>query len=362
MATLSFRYICLLIFLISLVNHTKSYDQPFPLKNDKASSLFIFGDSAFDVGNNNYINTTGRANYWQYGETFFEYPTGRFSDGRLIPDFITEYVNLPLIPPYLQPDTHNFLCGANFASAGAGALVETSQGFVIDLKNQVSYFKNVSQVLRQNLGDEEAANLLSRAVYLFNVGSNDYSVLFQTNSNVLRSYSHQQFVRFVIGNITSAIEEIYKIGGRKFGFQNIRPIACIPYAKLLAGGKNGACLDKITPLIKLHNQQLSELLQKLQSELKGFRYSLLDYHTFLEERMNHPSKYGFKEAKMACCGSGPYRGIFSCGGKRGIAEYELCDNVSEYIFFDSAHPTERIYQQFAQQAWHYNLKALFESY
>jgi hypothetical protein len=53
-------------------------------------ALFVFGDSLFDVGNNNYINTTadGRANYSPYGETFFNYPTGRFSNGRVIPDFI----------------------------------------------------------------------------------------------------------------------------------------------------------------------------------------------------------------------------------------------------------------------------------
>lgn len=78
---------------------------------------------------------------------------------------------------------------------------------------------------------------------------------------------------------------------------------------------------------------------------------------------------GFKEGKVACCGSGPYRGILSCGGKRGVTEYELCDNVTEYVFFDSGHSTERLYGQFAKQFWSgpanstapYNLKALFES-
>ena len=49
-------------------------------------ALFILGDSMFDAGNNNYIDTTFQANYCPYGETF-KYPTGRFSDGRLIPDF-----------------------------------------------------------------------------------------------------------------------------------------------------------------------------------------------------------------------------------------------------------------------------------
>ncbi|PON62544.1 SGNH hydrolase-type esterase domain containing protein [Trema orientale] len=85
--------------------------------------------------------------------------------------------------------------------------------------------------------------------------------------------------------------------------------------------------------------------------------------------MNYPSKYGFKEGKVACCGNGPYRGIFSCGGRRGVKEYYLCDNVSEYVFFDSAHPSERVYKQFARQSWigklslngSQSLKDLFES-
>lgn len=53
-------------------------------------ALFIFGDSFLDAGNNNYINTTtlDRADFWPYGETYFEFPTGRFSDGRLVSDFV----------------------------------------------------------------------------------------------------------------------------------------------------------------------------------------------------------------------------------------------------------------------------------
>lgn len=55
-----------------------------------SGGLFVFGDSLFDPGNNNYINTTTQfqANWWPYGESFFNPPTGRFCDGRIIPDFI----------------------------------------------------------------------------------------------------------------------------------------------------------------------------------------------------------------------------------------------------------------------------------
>nr|XP_018628157.1 GDSL lipase-like [Nicotiana tomentosiformis] len=50
------------------------------------AALFVFGDSVFDPGNNNYINTITefQANFRPYGESFFKHPTGRFSNGRLI--------------------------------------------------------------------------------------------------------------------------------------------------------------------------------------------------------------------------------------------------------------------------------------
>jgi len=60
------------------------------------AALFVFGDSLFDAGNNNYINTVSsfRSNIWPYGQTNFKFPTGRLSDGRLIPDFIVNITKL----------------------------------------------------------------------------------------------------------------------------------------------------------------------------------------------------------------------------------------------------------------------------
>lgn len=54
--------------------------------------LYVFGDSTVDTGNNNYINTTEdfRSNFPPYGQDFFGKPTGRFSNGRVIVDFIGE--------------------------------------------------------------------------------------------------------------------------------------------------------------------------------------------------------------------------------------------------------------------------------
>ena len=43
---------------------------------------------------------------------------------------LAEYAKLPIIPAYLQPGLKDYTYGVNFASGGAGALVETYQGSV----------------------------------------------------------------------------------------------------------------------------------------------------------------------------------------------------------------------------------------
>lgn len=53
-----------------------------------------------------------------------------------------------------------------------------------------------------------------------------------------------------------------------------------------------------------------------------------------------------------------------------MTEYQLCENVTDYVFFDSGHATERIYQQVSKLWWSHstpdvtaryiNLKELFE--
>lgn len=79
------------------------------------------------------------------------------------------------------------------------------------------------------------------------------------------------------------------MGGRKFGILNMPPLSCTPFARAYA---NGACFEPMTPFVQLHNRQLPKFLHNLQTQLEGFKYSLADSHSFFEERMNHPSKYG----------------------------------------------------------------------
>lgn len=142
-------------------------------------------------------------------------------------------------------------------------------------------------------------------------------------------------------------------------------LGCTPGLRII---NNGKCVEEMTALAKLHNVLFNEKINEINKKLHGFHYSLFDFFGISAEIKNNPSKFGFKEVKSACCGSGPLRGINSCGGKRGVEEFELCNNVDEYFFFDSNHPTESAYRQLANIMWNgdekftgpYNLKSLFE--
>nr|GMC84537.1 GDSL esterase/lipase 1-like [Ipomoea batatas] len=318
--------------------------------------MFVFGDSLFDAGNNNYINTTYdfKANFPPYGETYFPaHPTGRFADGRLIPDYIANFANKPFVKPYLAMKKLNglFINGVNFASAGAGSLDGTNAGLVISFKAQLGYFNKVSQQLKQEVGSDGSKQLLSNAVYMFSIGSNDYST-FVTNSTLLNSYTQNQYVDMVVGNMSTVFQEIYKEGGRKFVILSVGAIGCVPSARA-ANFQTGSseCLEILQTLAKLHNEALQKMLNNLATNLPGFKYSYFDYFQSAIDTISNPSTYGFTEVKVACCGSGPFRGDPSCGGKRGMTSYELCPDVNNFLFWDYNHPTEKTNNLSATLMW-----------
>ncbi|KAK9281566.1 hypothetical protein L1049_004469 [Liquidambar formosana] len=208
--------------------------------------------------------------------------------------------------------------------------------------------------------------LLSKAVYLFSIGGNDYIKLTSDPSIVLTPIDELKYVGMVLGNFTTVIKAIYNKGGRKFAFQNVGPLGCMPATTSMAP-KNSTifkCVEEPQTIARLHNTILSKLLERLAIQLPEFKYSLFDYHTSLAERTLSPFKFGFKIGENACCGSGRHNGHFTCGQEN----YTLCSNPGEHVWFDAGHPTESTNKQLADLLWSghpnvtapYTLKMFFE--
>ncbi|KAL4191903.1 hypothetical protein AMTRI_Chr06g169590 [Amborella trichopoda] len=321
--------------------------------NGQSVNFFIFGDSLVDAGTNNYINTSKnhQANFLPYGEnSFFAKPTGRFSDGRISPDFIAKLANLPLIPPYLEPGAnHSF--GANFASAGAGALQTTNQGQVVDMDTQIEQYINLTGRLRRNLGDSKANQVLSNAVYYISAGLNDYKV-FVMDYEAQLSHCKEEYVRIVTSNLIRQILELYKRGARKFVFPSLKPLGCTPGMRSHTGGR---CLAAASHFVVYHNNALEDLLISLANTLSAFQYIFFDHHEFLNPMMQKPDMHGFDSGDDACCGSGQNQGEYTCGGKSNATTYELCQDASTFVWFDSFHYTERIHRLAAYSMWDGNV-------
>jgi hypothetical protein len=114
---MAYMYISIRLFLVQIL---------ILLSKSKAEvpAVIVFGDSSVDSGNNNQIPTMARSNFEPYGRDFLGgRPTGRFSNGRIASDFISEAFGLkPTVPAYLDPmyNISDFASGVCFASAGTG--------------------------------------------------------------------------------------------------------------------------------------------------------------------------------------------------------------------------------------------------
>ncbi|GLT56189.1 hypothetical protein SLA2020_292510 [Shorea laevis] len=309
---------CLVLML--LTNFCK-----FGASSEKITAFFIFGDS------------TG----------FFGEPTGRFSDGR-VADFIAEYAKLPLIPRVLEASA-DFTNGANFASGGAGILPETNKGTVIDLPTQRKNYEAVQKTLVEKLGEIRAKELISEALYFISIGSNDYMGGYLGNPRMQELYLPETYVSMVIGNLTQTIQVLYEKGARKFGFLSLAPLGCLPGLRVL--NPSEGCLEEGCRLARARNKALKVVLTSLEYILKGFKYSNSNFYEWLKDRTNNPSKYGFNDGVNACCGTGPYGRVYTCGGTKKVKDYQLCDNAEDHVWWDSFHPTERIHEQCAKELW-----------
>ncbi|XLT12444.1 hypothetical protein HN51_058134 [Arachis hypogaea] len=116
------------------------------------------------------------SNFEPYGRDFPDgNSTGRFSNGKIAPDFISGAFGLrPIVPAYLDP-SYNFANGVCFASVGTGFDNATSNVVdVIPLWKEIEYYKEYQRKLRAHLGEEKANEIFKEALYLVSIGTNDF--------------------------------------------------------------------------------------------------------------------------------------------------------------------------------------------
>ncbi|KAL1204593.1 GDSL esterase/lipase [Cardamine amara subsp. amara] len=324
-------------------------------------SIISFGDSIADTGNllglsdRNHLPVTA---FPPYGETFFHHPTGRSCDGRIIMDFIAEFLGLPYVPPYFGSKNGNFEKGVNFAVSGATAL-DTS----ILKERGIHPHTNVSLEVQLKTFNESLPNLcgspsdcrdmIGNALILMGeIGGNDHNFPF---------FEHKPFdeikelVPLVITKISSAITELIGMGGRTFLVPGNFPIGCsLAYLTTYQTSNKEeydpftGCLTWLNEFSEYYNEQLQAELNKLKKLYPQVNIIYADYYNSLLRLFQEPNKFGFMNRPLsACCGSGgPYNFSFSrsCGS---VGVGYCCNDPSKYVGWDGIHMTEAAYKWIA---------------
>ncbi|KAL6564330.1 hypothetical protein OROMI_015780 [Orobanche minor] len=166
----------LIILLLLLLFTSQCNSKTIPI----FPTILVFGDSSVDTGNNNYIITPFRGDHPPYGIDFpGRVPTGRFSNGKLVPDILAALMGLKeSVPPFLKPNLSDtdIVTGVSFASAGSGYdELTTSVSHVIPVSSQMGFFRDYIRRLEGIVGGEEAASgILARALVIVSAGTNDF--------------------------------------------------------------------------------------------------------------------------------------------------------------------------------------------
>lgn len=295
-----------------------------------------------DSGNNNHISTILKSNFGPYGRDFINgQPTGRFSNGRIVTDFISEGFQLkPAIPAYLDSSygIAEFATGVCFASAGTGYDDATSNVLsVMPLRKELEYYKEYQKRLRDYLGEEKAEKIIDESLYLISMGTNDFLENYYILPYRSSQYSVEGYQHFLGGIARKFIEELYNLGARKISLGGLPPMGCLPLERATRILFGGDCIEEYNNVARNFNIKLQDLVINLNKELPGIQVVFSNPYDMLLKIIQNPHSFGFESTAKACCASGMFEMGYLCNNFNTLT----CQDADTYVFWDSFHPTQK---------------------
>ncbi|KAF9662599.1 hypothetical protein SADUNF_Sadunf18G0071100 [Salix dunnii] len=307
---------------------------------------FVFGDSLFDNGNNNYLDTAPKVNYLPYGIDFETGATGRCSNGLNIADTIAEQLGFDsYITDFGFGGCTNYLDGVNYGSSGAGILnITGSKSGELFTMNIQLYNHNITvSRIAKILGSEEVARkYLGQCIYVSDMGHNDYlNNYFLDIYDSSQLYDPEHFAQLLIDTYESQLESLYWTGARKIALFGIIRVGCMPSNLQKNSDKLDAssCADELNNDVQIFNRKLLGLVEKLNTKHSDARFTYINSYDI----DNHTNK-GFTDTRESCCSVEP--GTVPC---KSLSV--PCSNRDDYVYWDGAHFTEAKAWAFGKRAY-----------
>ncbi|KAI3841778.1 hypothetical protein MKW92_000462 [Papaver armeniacum] len=282
----------------------------------KVSAVIGFGDSTIDAGNNNLNLAIFKCNFKPYGQNFKGgKPTGRWSNGRVFTDFISDALGIkPSIPAYLD---------TNFRGA-------------IPLWKQLEFFKEYKEKLTNFQGEEKATKTIREALYIISIGTNDFILNYLTVPIRPLQLNMENFQIFLAENAGKFIKDLHNLGARKIALGGSIPMGCLPFARNLNVLVGRPCVDLYNKVARDFNIKLFKLVGELRKEIDEIKLVYADGYTPLAQMVQTPSLYGFEEVKNGCCGTGKFEVDQLCTLEMAL----LCKDPTKYMYWDAIHLTD----------------------
>lgn len=296
---------------------------------------FIFGDSLYDNGNNNQLVTEAKANFPPYGIDFPDGPTGRFSNGRNLPDVIAELLGFEnSIPPYATAKPEELHGGVNYASGAAGIRDESGQhmGGRISLNQQIAHHATTVLQLVDLIGNGSLASVrehLNKCIYTVAMGNNDfinnyfYPQYYQTST----LYTPEEYAEVLVQQYSKQLTKLYEYGARMFVVSGAGYSGCAP--AMMARYNSDVCVDAVNGAVVEFNSKLVTVLGDLESTLSGAKFVYI----------NPPLGYSsdFTVMDKPCCHVTTKVSEGQCAPNQ-----DPCTARQKYVFWDAFHPTESV--------------------
>ncbi|KAL5717851.1 hypothetical protein ACHQM5_010812 [Ranunculus cassubicifolius] len=251
--SISNRITLVVALTIFFPSYTSSISTPSEVPKDRFTTIFAFGDSYTDTGNTRSNADSGPNGFRQvshlpYGMTHFHHSTDRYSDGRLVIDFVAETLSLPYLPPYLDPKADN-THGVNFAVGGSTAIKHeffvrnnlTLNTTPQSLLTQLTWFKNFLK--KRGCHDTKSPSckaLITRSLFwVGEIGANDYAY------NLFETVPETMIQKLSLDSITLFLQELLRMGAKYIVVEGIPPTGCLPLALLLGALRRKTKLDAL---------------------------------------------------------------------------------------------------------------------
>lgn len=164
---------------------------------------------------------------------------------------------------------------------------------VIPLWKELDYYKDYQKKLRDYVGSKKAKEIVSEALYLMSLGTNDFLENYYTFPGRRAQFSVKQYEDFLITIARDFITKLYNLGARKISLTGVPPMGCLPLERTTNFFGLHDCSEEYNQVALEFNGKLESLVSQLNMELSGIKmiFTRSVYDIFYDI-IRRPSSYG----------------------------------------------------------------------